>query len=678
MPIPASPSSPRITLGIDTGGTYTDAVVIDRRDHAVLATTKALTTKGDLAIGITEALNRALDEAGKALPTFSPARDVERVALSTTLATNALVEGHGEPVGVILIGFDDRMVERVGLAAALPSATLIRLAGGHDHGGHEVAPLDEAALSSGIDAIKDHVAAYAVASTYSVRNPDHERRAAAVIRARTGKPVGLSSDLASALDAPRRALTAALNASIVGPIVRLVDAINGAMRAHGITAPLMIVKGDGALADASVIMEKPIETILSGPAASVIGARFLADLDDFVISDIGGTTTDVAVVAGGWPKLNREGAVVGRHRTLVRAVDMRTVGLGGDSAVEIGADGKVTLSTSRIVPIALLGARWPDLVVQLERMVDDPEAAAHGGRYLLRPLGASGADPSDVTDPLEVDILKRVGDRPVAMAVMPSNPSQRRAMRRLIAKGRLAEAGFTPSDAAHVLGLQGQWSRAAAEAGAALVLRSQRMIDLTKRAAATEAFAREVIDAVAKSSCHVILETLAGVPLDRADPIVAAAIGARPRLGALEVLLQSTIPLVAVGGPAAVFYPEVARRMGTPLIVPAHASVANAVGAAVGVVRARATVEITTSGGGVWRIHHAGAPIDHISPTAALEAARQTASAEARARATADGITLDETLDLDIRVDRVDLPDMTGDLGLVAATVVAECRASIN
>lgn len=677
MPSTAAPHAPRITLGIDTGGTYTDAVVVDRAGHAIRATAKALTTKGNLAIGITEALSRALDEARAADPAFDPARHVERVALSTTLATNALVEGHGEPVGVILIGFDDRMVERVGLESALPGASLARLTGGHDHGGHEAAPLDEAALERALDAMDARVAAYAVAATYSVRNPDHERRAARMIRARTGKPVGLSSDLASALDAPRRALTAALNASIVGPIVRLVGAIGEAMRGHGIKAPLMIVKGDGALADASVIMEKPIETILSGPAASVIGARFLADLDDFVISDIGGTTTDVAVVAGGWPKLNREGAVVGRHRTLVRAVDMRTVGLGGDSAVEIGADGRVALSTSRIVPIALLGARWPDLLPLLERMVEDPEAAAHGGRFLLRPLGAKASTVSDEMDPLEADILKRVGERPIALAVLPSNPSTRRAIRRLINRGQLAEAGFTPSDAAHVLGLQGQWSRAAAAAGAALVLRSQRMLDLTKRVAATEAFAREVLDAVAQSSAHVILETLAGVTLDRADPLVAAAISARPRLGALDITLTPGVPLVAVGGPAAVFYPEVAKRLATPLVVPPHASVANAVGAAVGVVRARATVEITTSGSGVWRIHHAGPPIDHVSPTAALDAARVTATEEARARAAADGVTTSESLDLDIRIERVDLPDMTGDLGLVAATVVAECRAVV-
>jgi len=112
--------------------------------------------------------------------------------------------------------------------------------------------------------------------------------------------------------------------------------------------------------------------------------------------------------------------------------------------------------------------------------------------------------------------------------------------------------------------------------------------------------------------------------------------------------------------------------------VPSHASVANAVGAAVGTVRARATVEITSSGGGIWRLHHAGAPIDHVSPSAALEAARLTAGEEARARAAADGVPQDAMLDLDIRIDRVDVPDMTGDLGLIAATVVAECRTMAN
>lgn len=660
----------RYAIGIDTGGTYTDAAIIDMRDHRIVAAAKALTTRGDLAIGVGEALARVLAQAGAGV-----VGDVGRVALSTTLATNALVEGRGGPVGVLLIGFDQRMAERARLGETMPGIRAFAIGGGHDHAGQEQAPLDEAAIEAAIEASRDKVEAYAVAAQYSVRNPAHERRAAEMIRAATGKPVSASADLAQALDAPRRALTAALNASIVGAIVHLVAAVKRSMAALAIEAPLMIVKGDGALADAGVIVEKPIETILSGPAASVIGARFLSGLADFVISDIGGTTTDVAMVAGGWPKLNREGAVVGSHRTLVRAIDMRTIGLGGDSEVEIDATGKVALARTRQVPLALIGARWPEMIAQMRLMLEDPEASSHGGRFALRPIGADATQlPADL-DGQEREALTRIGGEPVAMHKLPQSPSFRRALGRLAARGLVQFAGYTPSDAAHVLRLQGQWSRQAAEFGGQLLVKSRRMLKMDEREAVGEAFAAEVFDAVAAASCQVVLETVAGETLPADNPLVAAVISGRGAIGRLGVGLTPQVPLVGVGGPAAVFYPEVARRLGCALHVPENAGVANAVGAAVGVVRTRATVEISTNGAGLYRIHHAGAPVDLVNPTEALDRARAIAIEEATARARADGAEASADLAVEVHTDRIDVPDARGDTGLIAATVIAECRA---
>lgn len=661
----------RYAIGIDTGGTYTDAAIIDMRDHRILAAAKALTTRGDLAIGVGEALRAAVEAAGGGL-----IGEIGRVALSTTLATNALVEGRGGPVGVLLIGFDQRMAERARLGETLPGAAIFAIGGGHDHSGQEQAPLDEAAVAAAIAASAGRVEAYAVAAQYSVRNPAHEARAAAMIRAATGKPVSTSADLAQALDAPRRALTAALNASIVAAIVHLVAAVRQEMAALGIKAQLMIVKGDGALADAGVIVEKPIETILSGPAASVIGARFLSGLDDFIIADVGGTTTDVATVAGGWPKLNREGAVVGSHRTLVRAIDMRTIGLGGDSEVEIDAENRVALRRTRQMPLSLLGARWPATVAQMRLMLEDPEAAAHGGRFVLRPIGADpAAAPADL-DAAERDALARIGAEPVALHRLPQAPPFRRALGRLAGRGLLIHAGYTPSDAAHVLGLQGQWSREAAELGGQLLVKSRRMLRMDARASVGEAFAAEVFDAVARASCHVVMETAAGEALEAGHPLVAAVTSGRGALGRLAVGLRPQVPLVGVGGPAAVFYPEVARRLGCELVVPERAAVANAIGAAVGVVRARATVEISANGAGLFRLHHAGPPVDLADPGEALARARSLAIEEATARARADGAEAGADLTIELHVDRIDVPDARGDSGLVAATVIAECRVA--
>jgi N-methylhydantoinase A/oxoprolinase/acetone carboxylase beta subunit len=130
--------------------------------------------------------------------------------------------------------------------------------------------------------------------------------------------VTISSELSSELDAPRRALTAALNARLISRIAILIEAVESAMKELGLHCPLMIVKGDGTLALAEAVARRPIETVLSGPAASLVGGRWLSGLDSFILSDMGGTTTDLGIVINGRPKVTEQGAEVGGWRTMVR------------------------------------------------------------------------------------------------------------------------------------------------------------------------------------------------------------------------------------------------------------------------------------------------------------------------------------------------------------------------
>ena len=123
-------------IGIDTGGTYTDAVVIDTNQRKVLASAKALTTRGDLSIGVLESLQKVLDASREQIDP----QQIGLVSLSTTLATNALVEGKGSAIAVILLGFDDTMLERTELKTALPAAKVVRIAGGHQYDGSELTP----------------------------------------------------------------------------------------------------------------------------------------------------------------------------------------------------------------------------------------------------------------------------------------------------------------------------------------------------------------------------------------------------------------------------------------------------------------------------------------------------------------------------------------------------------
>ena len=164
-----------------------------------------------------------------------------------------------------------------------------------------------------------------------MRNPEHERRLRKLVNSLTDKPVTCGHELASQLDAPRRALTVALNASLIPYIDELIRAIQTILGEYRISAPLMMVKGDGSLISAELALSRPVETILSGPAASVMGATLMHRQDNAIIADMGGTTTDIAIVTQGQPVVSAKATVIGEWRPMIEAVRVFSVGLGGDS-----------------------------------------------------------------------------------------------------------------------------------------------------------------------------------------------------------------------------------------------------------------------------------------------------------------------------------------------------------
>ena len=661
----------KYNIGIDTGGTYTDAVIVEMRERKVVASAKALTTRGDLSIGVTEALGQILSQVGDGFD-----RDeVSLVSLSTTLATNALVEGRGSSVATFLIGFKDAMVGRTGIARAIPNARIIRVAGGHTHDGEEREPLDEATIRSALESTRGSVDAYAVAGHFAVRNPGHENHTRQLIREITGCPVTASCDLSDDLDGPRRALTAALNARIVWLIVTLIAAVRSSLERQGISAPLMIVKGDGSIATAEAVSERPIETILSGPAASVIGARFLSGLSDFIISDIGGTTTDVAIVSGGWPSLCKKGSVVGGNRTLVHAIDMQTIGLGGDSEVEVDFEGRIILKANRVVPISLMGARWPSMLEALRASLDTGVGMRRASRYLVCPEGSDQDSLRSELSKSDLALLQSVEKEPTPYFDLVLRVSDRAGIARLVDRGLVQIVGFTPSDAAHVLGLQSQWSRDAAVAGCMLIGRASGLISNNETQAEVECrgFAQSVFDAVVAKSSHLMLERLCGQHLDASAPLITAVTTGNHRVGDLGITMKSEIPVVAVGGPAAVFYVDVGKRLGVKAVIPERSAVANAIGAAIGMVKARAVVEITKREDGAFNIHHEGDPVVTDTAREALAEARAIAEAEAHRHSVAMG---GRDIQVDIEIQRILLPGRDDDEALIAATVVAECTSA--
>lgn len=650
-------------LGIDTGGTYTDAVLFSET-QGVVAKAKALTTRHDLAVGISGAVDAVLDQAKVPLSAIS------LVSLSTTLATNALVEGQGGRAGLVMIGFGPGDLKRDGLLEALGSDPVIFLPGGHNvHGGET--PLDMSELDTALPTLAGQVSSFAIAGYFAVRNPDHEKRVRDRIREVSHLPVTCSHELSSKLGGPRRALTTLLNARLVSMIDRLIGSCEGFLKARGIDVPVMVVRGDGALISAEEARLRPIETILSGPAASLVGARHLTGLDNAVVSDIGGTTTDVAVLEGGRPRLDAEGAVVGGFRTMVEAVAMRTYGLGGDSEVRIndrGLKAKIDLGPRRLMPLSLAAALHGDAVISvLEKQLRSQHRGRHDGRLAVR-TGlpdhlASGLQPQ------EQALYERIGAVPVSLETLLVSTPQKATLDRLVARGLVHICGLTPSDAMHVLGRQSQWNLEAARLGIELAART-RDGSGQPIAASPEAMAEMIVARLTRQSSEVILQACLGEDGASAiDPTASQAVDrALTRApGIVRFSLGLDRPLVGLGASAPVYYPAIAEMLGTEAAIPGEADVANAVGAVVGQVRAMVTVFVTMPEEGIFVVNGAGVSERFIDQERAFDAARRRAETKALEAARTNGAEDPASL---LR-EEIDAPEVEGSRKLIEARFIA-------
>lgn len=580
------------SLGLDTGGTYTDAVVFDDVLGKIVAKAKALTTRHDLSIGIAGAAGKVLAQSG-----IKPS-EIAMVSISTTLATNALVEGQGGRAALVMIGFDETDASRGGLKEALGNDPVIFLPGGHDGHG-KPRPLDLSALENQLDDLHQNVSAFAVAGYFAVRNPAHEIAVRDLILNKTDLPVTCSHELSSKLDGPRRALTTLLNARLINMIARLVHATRGFLSEQEIDAPLMVVRGDGSLVSEQFALQRPIETILSGPAASLVGAHFLTDMDDAIVSDIGGTTTDIAILQDGQPRIDAAGATVGGYRTMVDAVAMRTFGLGGDSEVHIDEGAltpQINLGPRRLVPISLLAVAHGDLVMAaLKRQLDAHTAGRLDGRFALA-TGMPDHLASGLTNS-QAALLARMSQTPEPLDKLLKSTSELATLNALATRGLVLIAGLTPSDAQHVTGFYTHWEVNAAKCAMELFGRKK---DGNGKpiSSSSDDLAHTIITRLKRLSAERVLESvfyedgLDGSTLVR-SPLIERALERTQAMARMALFLDR--PLIGLGAGANAYYPDAADILGVECQVPNDADVANAIGAVVGQVRVVVTAEILLS-----------------------------------------------------------------------------------
>ena len=604
-------------LGVDTGGTYTDAVILDDEER-VIAFSKALTTHSDLSLGIGSAIQKAVKQRNTA------PEKISLVSLSTTLATNALVEGQGDRVALVMIGFQDSDLEKHSIFDALKGDPFLVIEGGHNYAGFEKSPLAKNKLSRWVSEIKG-VSAYAVCSQFAVRNPEHELEAAEIIRKLTDKPVSLSHQISAKLNGPKRALTAVLNARLIALIDLLIIKAEYVIKSLGILAPLMVVRGDGALISAAQAREKPIETILSGPAASIVGARWLTGETEAIISDIGGTTTDIAVLMGGKPAIDPRGASVGPYRTMVEAVAMYTFGLGGDSEVKLreeGLGGDISLGPKRVIPVALAASIEPDLIHQtLDNQLKNETPNDFDARFIRR----TRASTEPVLSERDDKVYRRIGEQFYPMSKVVKSRLDLQSVIKLVSMGVAQISAVTPSDASHVLGKSNAWDKEAAIKAIDLFAR-RRNGSGELLAGSTAQMAERIVYQLTEQTSSSILEmAFSEEKVDFGDkPDVLAKhpltqFGLAGYSDLIKVNVGISKKIIGLGASAPTYYPAVGDVLNCEVILPEYAGVANAIGAVVGKIVMRESGVISSPSEGKYLVHLDGKPVNFTSEAEALK-----------------------------------------------------------
>ena len=604
-----------LCLGIDTGGTYTDAVIVDDGQRQVLKSVKSLTTYPDPIGGIRNALD---------LLPLDLLEKVKAVSVSTTLSTNTVLENTGDAAALILIG-DKKLLETGETSKQV--ANFIIVSGGHNSDGDETEPLDIAAIEAYVSSVKNKISAFAVSSYFSVRNPAHELKAKEIILKLTlenghAYPVVCGHELAQSLGAYERGVTAYLNATLLPVTKRFVNAVVSEIKSRGLNADVKILKCNGAVSGIEEAMEKPVESVFSGPAASLLGASFLSGRESCLMIDVGGTSTDVSLVENDFPDISDNGAVVGGWRTKVRAIRMETSALGGDSQIWVRnpslsdsrAQDKIIFGPRRIIPLCRAASLYPSVLESLrERWFSDKYKFSEYIQptiFFIR----SGYPVSNLTQD-EMSIYAKIKETPVSlndvlwdMKYVPSD-----ILKSLVSKKAINLIGFTPTDVLHVLGDYEEFDKEASVLGARILAtlletNADELCRYLKKSFALK-MAQEIVyflmsKGLSDNSDNFTAESDSNIlnlgthfeasfnPLLPSSPVFRESVKAFLSFKKPLMRYKIDIPIVLIGGPVKAYAKELNFLLDAEILTPEFFDVGNAVGSLVGKIAKRVDISV--------------------------------------------------------------------------------------
>ena len=568
----------RYVIGIDTGGTFTDGVLLKYADRKVVSTAKSLTTRGDLKQGVIKVLEKLK---------ISKDYNIKLVGISSTLATNSVAEGKARKVGLLLIGYDKELVEDFGLREKLSTEDISFFEGGHDAQGNQKSELDTEGIKSWIKKKKNEVDAVAVSSYFSPLNHEHEEKAFQIIQQESSLPVVMAHQLSTKLDSIRRAATASINASLVAVMQDFIQSVQLSLKDLGINAPLMIVRGDGTLMPYTEAVQKPVETVLSGPAASAIGGRFLSRTNSSLVIDIGSTTTDMALIQDSRVVVSEEGARVGNTDTAVEAARIRTISVGCDSRISFNDKNEIVIGPDRVRSLSQIAMHHESIVDVLNE---------------VKRAGSTRKNPYDVEfwylhHPLDESVLKRLDDKQKKALEIIQKPCQLSGLldkgdvyhpkhlrlNDLIEQGYIECSSLNPTDLLHVDGAIDFWNKDIADIATDYYCH----IYGRNKKDFIEEVTNKVVDLIVEEiilflACQDIKQSQMPDHIDGEWGKWMLKQILYSQNDFLTINADSRYPLIGTGAPARHFLKQAAKLIKTKFILPEHAAVANAVGAVSG------------------------------------------------------------------------------------------------
>jgi N-methylhydantoinase A/oxoprolinase/acetone carboxylase beta subunit len=577
-----------INIGIDTGGTCTDAVVYDTEKHEVLSWSKKLTTKRDLRVGILEAL-RGLDPEQTA--------KAECIALSTTLATNACVENKGGRARLIFIGVNPKAVSRMSGDYGLPAVEDIYFMDGDPKRFMESEEKpDWEDFEADIESFRDCDSIAIVQINPRYNDGEYEREAERILRKHFDVTCVRGYELYQELNVQKRGATALLNARLIPIMKGFFESIEASIRDMGIDLPIVVVKSNGNIMNRDYAEARPVDTLLCGPAASVMGALELTGRKNGIVIDIGGTTSDVAVVKNGVPLTDKTGITVGKWNTMVDGISIDTFGLGGDTAVKYH-NGLLYLDQRRQIPLCVLAAEFPQVKERLARVVK--RKAAYG--YPAMEFFVLTMEPSDMERYTEKEqlVIRRLKKGPLIydeIAELIGVSPYIFSMNRLENEGIIIRSGVTPTDVMHIKGDFCRYDKEASSLGVeyltfATGLSAEQVCDTVYRLARMRLNSSLVKILYKRETGKQLTEEQSGVLEDMAaDAYKNMESHLQPAY--IHMDMTAGDPILGIGGPSRVLIDNVAAALNTTACYPQYREIANAIGATVGRLTASHSIRI--------------------------------------------------------------------------------------